>query len=104
MDGLVEKLLRLESIKHDALVSIDAPAYDAGVREQMRVLAESKGGRDAVSNVERLLALSRLISLNARLLHNLMMTTPFFALALSGYTAEGRISMPSAEPRVSVEA
>ena len=39
MDGLVEELLRFESAKHEALVLIDAAAYEASVREQMRLLA-----------------------------------------------------------------
>jgi lipid A disaccharide synthetase len=36
MDGLVEELLRLESAKPEALVLIDAAAYEVSVREQVR--------------------------------------------------------------------
>jgi len=104
MDGLVEELLRLEQEKHNALITIDPPAYDGTVREQMRIIAASKGATRSVSNVERLLALSRLITLNTRLLQNLLSTTPYFALALSGYTAQGRLSLPSETGRVMVEA
>ena len=64
MDGLVEKLLRLEGAKHKALVEIDAFAYDASVRKQMR-----------------LLAIPQLITLNTRLLQTLVSTTPWFALS-----------------------
>jgi hypothetical protein len=104
MDGLVEELLRLESAKHRALVLIDAPAYDASVREQLRLLAESKlSTAGSVSNVERLLALSQLITLNTRLLQNLLSTTPLFTISGNGYTAEGRVSPPQAAGRVSVE-
>src|SRR6266516_3371848 len=55
MDGLVEELLRLESAKHKALVEIDAPAYDANVRAQLRLVSASKKTLDKVANVERLL-------------------------------------------------
>jgi hypothetical protein len=104
MDGIVEELLRLEQEKHKALVAIDAPAYDATVREQMRVITESKGMARSVSNAERLLALSKLITLNTRLLQNLLSTTPYFVLGLNGYTSQGRLSLPAETGRVMVEA
>ena len=104
MDGLVERLLRLESAKHKALVEIDATAYDANVREQMHLLAVSKGAAYQASSVERLLALSQLITLNTRLLQNLVSTSPLFAFNKNGYTAKGRASAPAVSRRVSVEA
>jgi hypothetical protein len=104
MDGLVEKLLRLESAKHKALVEIDASAYDLNVREQMRLLAVSKGAPYKVSSVERLLALSQLITLNTRLLQNLVSTSPLFAFNKNGYTSRGRASSPATSRRVFVEA
>jgi hypothetical protein len=107
MDGLVEELLRLEGAKHDALVKIDAPAYEATVREQVRLLAESKDARErSVTSVQPLLALSQLITLNTRLLQNLLSTTPLFHFTHSGgnYTAGGRASVPRVSRRVSVEA
>jgi hypothetical protein len=104
MDGLVEELLRLESAKHKALILIDACAYDASVREQLRLVADSKQSPPgAVSNVEQLLALSQLITLNTRLLQNLLSTTPLFAISGNGYTASGRVSPPNSSGRVSVE-
>lgn len=102
MDGLVEELLRLEGAKHKALVTIDASAYDATVREQMRVLATT-GTAGSISSVERLLVLSRLITLNTRLLQNLLSTTPFLVLG-SGYTAAGRLSLPPASQHILAEA
>ena len=81
MDGLVEELLRLESAKHQALVEIDATAYDANVRQQMRLLAVPRGSADKVASLERLLALSQLITLNTRLLQNLISTSPLFAFS-----------------------
>jgi hypothetical protein len=102
MDGLVEELLRLESAKHKALISIDASAYDANVREQLQLLANRKESTLKATCVERVLALSQLITLNTRLLQNLMATTPLFRDA--GYTAAGRIETAAGSGRVSVEA
>ena len=104
MDGLVEELLRLESAKHKALVEIDASAYDAHVQTQLRLLSVSRNSSDQTTNVERLLALSQLITLNTRLLHNLVSTSPLFAFNKNGYTAKGRVSMPAISRRVAVEA
>ena len=101
MDGLVEELLRLEDAKHQALILIDAPAYDANVREQMRLLAASKHAAISVTGVERLLALSQLITLNTRLLQNLISTTPLFGLGADGYTAKGALPEPRVSRRVS---
>jgi len=81
MEGLVEKLLRLEGAKHKALVEIDALAYNATVRKQMRLLATPRKNLSRqFANLDRLLALSQLITLNRRLLQNLASTTPGFAL------------------------
>jgi hypothetical protein len=103
MDGLVEELLRLESAKHKALIEIDASAYDANVRAQLHLLSASKRTADKVTSVERLLALSQLITLNTRLLQNLVSTTPWFAFNKNGYTAEGRLSLQSNPQRLSIE-
>lgn len=104
MDGLVEELLRLESAKHEALIQIDATAYDENVRQQLRVLAESKQSLSYVTSVERLLALSQLITLNTRLLNNLVASSPLFASLTNGYTAAGRMSSRTATGHMSVEA
>src|SRR5437899_8047998 len=104
MDGLVEELLRLESAKHKALIEIDASAYDATVREQLRLVSNSKRTTAQAAPVERLLALSQLITLNGRLLQNLVSTTPWFAFSKNGYTAKGRVSIPATSRRVAIEA
>src|SRR5438094_10576798 len=105
MDGLDEELLRLESAKYKALVETDAPASDANVRAQLRLVSASKKTLDKVANVERLLALSQLITLNTRLLQNLVSTTPWFALGSNnGYNAKGRVSDVTTSRRISVEA
>ena len=104
MDGLVEELLRLESAKHQALIEIDASAYEASVREQLRLVSVSKRTADKVASVERLLALSQLITLNSRLLQNLISTTPWFAFSKNGYTANGKVAAQATSGRISVEA
>ena len=104
MDGLVEELLRLERAKHKALVEIDAPAYDATVRAQLRLVSASKKTPGKLANVERLLALSQLITLNSRLLQNLISTTPWFAFSKNAYNAKDRVSAAAASRRISVGA
>lgn len=104
MDGLVNELLRLESAKHKALIEIDASAYDASVREQLRLIAVSRNTTDRVSDLKRLLSLSQLITLNTRLLQNLISTSPLFAFSQNSYTANGGFSIPAVASRVSVEA
>ena len=104
MDGLVEELLRLESAKHKALVEIDAPAYDAHVRKQLRLLSLTRKPADDSTSVERLLALSQLITLNTRLLDNLVSTSPLFAFSKNGSTMAGHISIPVTPRRVSGDA
>jgi len=104
MDGLVEELLRLETFKHQALIQIDAAAYEAGVREQIGLVAASKEAPGPVRNVDRLLSLSQLITLNTRLLQNLISTSPLFQMTGSAYTARGRAAAAPVKPRVFVEA
>jgi hypothetical protein len=105
MDGLVNELLRLEDAKHKALVAIDAPAYDDNVRKQMHLLSASRAAKiPPTADVDRLLALSQLITLNTRLLKNLVSTTPWFAFSGNSYTSKGSVAAAAASRRVSVEA
>src|SRR5437870_13509126 len=104
MDGLVEELLRLEDAKHKALVAIDASAYDDNVRKQMLLLSSSKSVETAPAQVDRLLALSQLITLNTRLLQNLVSTTPWFAFSQNGYTPDGQVAAPAGSRGVVLEA
>jgi hypothetical protein len=103
MDGLVKELLRLEDAKHKALVSIDASAYDENVRKQMLLLSSSKTVQTAPADLDRLLALSQLITLNTRLLQNLVSTTPWFAFSENSYTAKGSVTAHT-RGKVSLEA
>jgi hypothetical protein len=104
MDGLVEELLRLEDAKHKALVAIDASAYDDNVRLQMHLLSTSKTAQAGpAADVDRLLALSQLITLNTRLLQNLVSTTPWFAFSENSYTASGHVAARTSG-RIAIEA
>jgi hypothetical protein len=102
MEGLISELLRLERAKHEALVSIDAAAYEARVREQMELLSASKDSLVDAPDIEQLLALSQLITLNSRLLQNLLSTTPLFQLSRT-YTETGSPTLAAAQ-RIFVEA
>lgn len=102
MDGLVEELLRLESAKHQALVEIDASAYDDCVRQQMRLLSTPRNSAAKTPGVDRLLALSQLITLNTRLLENLVSTTPWSTFSQTGYNAKGTVAPASSRRRVSL--
>ncbi len=75
MDGLVKKLLRLESAKHKAIIEIDPSAYDAHVQTQLRLLSISKESPDKSNDLEGLLSLSQLITLNTQLLKNFTSTS-----------------------------
>jgi hypothetical protein len=84
------------------LIRIDAPAYDAVVSEQVRLLGEFGEVPTSVTNAGPLLALSQLITLNTRLLQNLLATTPIFESV--SYTAAGRQPAVGTRSRMSVEA
>jgi hypothetical protein len=96
MPGLVEELLELESAKHRALLACDADAYEKHVRRQLHVLSETPDVRQAAAmSPDQVRVLSRLIQLNACLLHNHFASSPVFALngalGKSGYTSEGAL-------------
>jgi hypothetical protein len=55
----------LETAKHKALIEIGASAYHENVRAELHLVSSSKASPDRITNVERLLALSQLITLNA---------------------------------------
>src|SRR5262245_47452949 len=88
MDGLVEELLRLESAKHQALVEINPSAYDESVRTQQRLIFQTGTPIVGASDVERLLALSQLITLNDQLLQDLMSTNLWFASSRADRTTK----------------
>lgn len=103
MDGLVEELLRLENAKHSVLISIDAPAHEASVREQLMLLSKYEAATTRLTGVDRLRALSQLITLNTRLLRNLLSTAPLFWLTANGYSATCRMSGQPVSAQIAME-
>jgi hypothetical protein len=98
MDGIVDELLRLEDVKHHALIGLDSAMYDRSVREQAILLEDSRLSAEARQASDKLLAFSKLASLNSNLYQNLLTTTPWVANA-AAYTGTGRISTTSIVPR-----
>jgi hypothetical protein len=101
MDGILEELLRLEDAKHKALISCDASIYDSCVREQARLIELPGIPREARSSVDKLLAFSKLASLNASLYFNLISTLT--ASPSQSYNGTGRIADAAAARRVLAE-
>ena len=72
MDGLIEELLRLEGAKHRALVEIDTFAYYENARQQTLLISQADSTSAVPSDIKPLLALSQLITLNERLLEDIL--------------------------------
>jgi len=103
MDGIVDELLRLEDAKHHALIGLDSATYDRSVREQTTLLEDSRLSAEARRASDKLLAFSKLASLNSNLYQNLLTTAPW--LASSGaYTGSGQLSSATAPRSFSAEA
>ena len=88
-NALLEQLFELEAVKHGALQSFDADAYEAAAAEQARLAAVAGPLAEAEVSRDRVVALAGLTRLNSALLLNLFSISPHFALAKQGYTAEG---------------
>jgi hypothetical protein len=103
MDGILDELLRLEDAKHHALIGLDPAKYDRSVREQAVLLEDNRLSSEARRASDKLLAFSKLASLNSNLYQNLLTTTPW--LANSGaYTGTGHLSTTTAPRSFSAEA
>ena len=103
MDGIVDELLRLEDAKHHALIGLDPAMYDRSVRKQAVLLEDSRLTAEARRASDKLLAFSKLASLNTNLYQNLLTTTPLLVSA-SAYTVKGRMSANTAPGSFSAEA
>ncbi len=104
MDGILDVLLRLEDAKHHALISLDSATYDRSVREQAALLDDSRLSSEARKASDKLLAFSKLASLNTNLYQNLLTTTPWLAANSRGYTGAGHLSTTTAPRSFSAEA
>jgi hypothetical protein len=103
MDGIVDELLRLEDAKHHALIGLDPATYDRSVREQAALLEDNRLSGEARKASDKLLAFSKLASLNSNLYQNLLTTTPWLA-GPDAYTGSGRMSTTAASRSFSAEA
>jgi hypothetical protein len=103
MDGILDELLRLEDAKHRALIGLDSAMYDRSVREQAVLLEDSRLSSEARKASDKLLAFSKLASLNSNLYQNLLTTTPWLANP-GAYTGAGRLSATTAPRSFSAEA
>ena len=90
MDGIVEALLRLEGVKHTALIEGNAPAYEESVSAQLHLL-DSVPDMDPIARrtPDKLLALSLLIRHNIALFLNLASTSVAFSLSCTSYSSLG---------------
>ena len=95
MDGIVDELLRLEGAKHHALIGLDSAMYDRSVREQTTLIEDSRLSAEACKASDKLLAFSKLASLNSDLYQNLLATTPWLA-SPRAYTGTGQMSNATA--------
>jgi|SRR5436190_4334508 len=103
MDGILDELLRLEDAKHHALIGLDSATYDRSVREQAALIEDSRLSSEARKASDKLLAFSKLASLNTNLYQNLLTTTPWLANPRA-YTGSGHLSTTTAARSFSAEA
>ena len=104
MDGILEELLRLEDVKHHALIDIDPAAYERSVRAQLDLADDPRISIEARSGSDKLLAFSKLARLNAGLYQSLLSTAPWLIAANKSYTGHGRIAETSVTRSFSAEA
>ena len=104
MDGILDELLRLEDAKHHALIGFDPDAYGRSVHEQTLLLEDTRLPAEARKSSDKLLAFSKLASLNTNLYRNLLATTPWIGVANLGYTGNGQMGAASMQRTFSAEA
>jgi hypothetical protein len=103
MDGILDELLRLEGAKHHALIGLDSATYDRSVRAQVALLDDNRLSSEARKASDKLLAFSKLASLNSNLYQNLLTTAPW-VVNPRAYTGTGHFSTTTAERSFSAEA
>ena len=104
MDGILEELLRLEDAKHHALVGLDSAVYEDSVRKQVRLLDDPGISAAARLGSDKLLAFSKIASINTSLYENLLATTPWIVAPSRSYTGRGHIAEPPSTRGFSAEA
>jgi len=103
MDGILEELLRLESVKNRALIELDSEAYEESVEQQIGLINHPGISEAARSGADTLAAISRLNSFNTTLYENLLATAPWILAASRSYTGQGEINDPAATHAFSAE-
>ena len=103
MDGILEELLRLESVKNRALIELDSEAYEESVEQQIGLINQPGISEAARSGADTLAAISRLNSFNTTLYENLLATAPWILAASRSYTGQGEINDPAATHAFSAE-
>ena len=89
MDGIIKELLRLEGTKREALIDLDAEAYEASVRAQALLAEDPRLGDEARDSRSVLMDFSQLARLNSVLYSNLMATTSSWISGHAGYSGSG---------------
>ena len=97
---LLERLIELEAVKHEALLEFDADAYETATSEQTGLVSAGTLEESALAR-DRVVVLAKQIRLNSALLLNLISISPYFALMQQGYTAGGgAVAAPSSRLRL----
>jgi len=89
MDGILEELLRLENVKHHALMTLNSEVYEDSVLQQNSLIDKPGFSYADRSGTAYLLAFSKLARLNTSLYENLLSTAPWVDMAQSGYSDQG---------------
>jgi len=103
MDGILEELLRLESVKNRALIDLDSEVYEDSVEKQVVLINDPRISEAARCGADTLAAISRLNSFNTILYENFLATAPWILAASRSYTGQGEISDPAATHAFSAE-
>lgn len=97
MDGILEELLRLESAKHQALLTLNSEVYEDSVQQQNSLIDNPGFSASDRAGSGNLLAFSKLAGINASLYENLLSTAPWLDMERSGYSGQGyRNDVPAA--------
>ena len=89
MDGILEELLRLENVKHHALLTVNSEVYEDSVLQQNSLIDNSGFSAEDRNGSADLLAFSKLARLNASLYENLLSSAPWVDRARNAYSDQG---------------
>jgi len=104
MEGILEELLRLENVKHHALLTLNSEVYEGSVSQQNSLIDNTGFSAADKSGSVNLLAFSKLARLNSSLYENLLSTAPWVEMARRSYSDQGIPTDSSTSNGFSVEA